>query len=174
MPCFLRIIRLLRIPLPNGLNLSDNKDVERIEENLKRRLNVTTHDKLREKMEYLEEEKLRRLLVEVLEEVKEEKRKYPNNFKELIRVDNRKRWEELTLISAILIPIILGSVIGFSSINLVLSPLRIQSPLQTNLSNTDILGIGVCFFVYTLLFVFSYAFTLSYTKTGEFASFEDI
>ena len=90
MPCFIRIIRMLRVPVPSEVNLTDDRDVERIEESLKKRLNATTHKGLREKMDYVEEEKLRRILEEVLEEVREEKREYPDRFREL-----RKRWKEI-------------------------------------------------------------------------------
>ena len=90
MPCFIRIIRMLRIPVPKEVNLTDNGDVGRIEESLKRRLKAATHKELYEKMGYVEEEKLRRMLEEVLEEVKEERKEYPDRFREL-----KKRWKEI-------------------------------------------------------------------------------
>ena len=90
-PCFIKVIRMLRIPVPSEVSLTDEGDAKRIEEKLRRRLNAATHKELHGKMDYVEAENLRKMLEEVLEEVKEEKKEeYPDRFREL-----RRRWKEI-------------------------------------------------------------------------------
>ena len=62
MPCFIRAIRMLGIPVPRGVDIADERDAKLIEAEMKRRLNVDTHKELHERIDYMETEKLKEIL----------------------------------------------------------------------------------------------------------------
>ncbi|MFQ6076644.1 MAG: hypothetical protein ACE5Z5_11010 [Candidatus Bathyarchaeia archaeon] len=99
MPCFIRQIRRQRIKVPNNLSLLNPEDAERIEEELKSRLSVETHEELQEKIEEFSqlgrEKELRKIIEEALDKLSEEKEQSegpPDRFKE-----QRRKWKEMQL-----------------------------------------------------------------------------
>ena len=96
MPCFIRQIRKQRIRVPENVSLFNPWDVRRIEEELKSRLNVNTHEELHQKIEEFigmkKEEELRKTIEDVLNELSGEKEQseYPDRFKE-----QRRKWREM-------------------------------------------------------------------------------
>jgi len=71
MPCFIRLIRRLRIPMPKRVSLF--RDAERIEVKLKRRLGVEKHEELANRLKTMPEDTVRELFEAVLDEVETEK-----------------------------------------------------------------------------------------------------
>jgi predicted house-cleaning noncanonical NTP pyrophosphatase (MazG superfamily) len=83
MPCFIKLIRELGVTDPVGASLLD--DYERLEELLKRRLNVDTHEEIHEVMKKMYAENpdaLRELVEKVVEDIRKEKaRAFPDRLK---------------------------------------------------------------------------------------------
>ena len=96
MPCFIRQIRRQRIRVPDNVSLFSPWDVRRIEEELKSRLNVDTHEELHQKIDNFtgmkKEAELRKIIEDVLNKLSEEKEQssYPDRFKE-----QRRKWREM-------------------------------------------------------------------------------
>lgn len=98
MPCFIRQIRRQRIKIPDNVSLFNKKDAKRIEEDLKSRLSVETHEELHQKIDEYEaqerQEELREIIEDVLNEISEEKKEEaegpPDRFKE-----ERRKWKEM-------------------------------------------------------------------------------
>lgn len=97
MPCFLRQIRRQRIKVPENVSLFNPEDARRIEEDLKNRLNVDTHQELHQKIDEFtamkKEEELRDIIEDVLNDLSEGKESGPpDRFKE-----ERRKWKEMQL-----------------------------------------------------------------------------
>jgi len=80
MPCFIKLIRELGVTDPIGVSLLD--DYERLEELLKRRLNVDTHEEIHEVMTMMDAGVLKEIVEKVVDDIRKEKaRTFPDRLK---------------------------------------------------------------------------------------------
>ena len=80
MPCFIKLIRELGVTDPIGVSLLD--DYERLEELLKRRLKVDTHEEIHEVMKMMDAGVLKEIVEKVVEDIRKEKaRTFPDRLK---------------------------------------------------------------------------------------------
>jgi len=103
MPCFIRQIRRQRIRIPDNVSIFNPEDARRIEEELKSRLSVETHQELHEKIEAFtatKKEELRKIIEDILDKLSEEKEVGPpDRFRE-----QRRRWKEMQLRAVVTAP----------------------------------------------------------------------